>query len=224
METSPVSNVTLQFNFLLYDSESKEQKHHSIEINLKSSLAEYAKDKDKMPRFFRYNFLNQRTARLEIKHQNYDIARTVIAAIDEWFSSHKKCEQNEFGEWLQNNLYYVRSFIAAALMSLLAYFYYEQVRALDFIDENFMRLTVGAVVLGFWISGIVSYYVSEKLQDFVFEITRNFSVIELNNGDRKLLTTHSTSKIKASYSAIKSLGAATLASVIANYIMLQLAK
>jgi hypothetical protein len=100
---SPCENVQLKYNFLIVLPETKQPQSYKITVSLNSRVAlnKKAEFEHGISRRF-LNMVSRRTGQYDIEYVDYTVARNFQTAIDQWYSSVVKGNENKIVQFLQD--------------------------------------------------------------------------------------------------------------------------
>lgn len=95
---SPVENISIEYNFLIVLPQTNTPQSYKISVNLHSraALHKRAKSEQGLPRKF-FRIIAGKTGNIEVEYVDYTVARTFLAAIQEWVDA---LNQNTTRHWL----------------------------------------------------------------------------------------------------------------------------
>lgn len=209
--TSPIEKIIIEFNLLIILPQLNKPQSYKIEIKLTSGIAlisKYEKDLPKhVPIGMVIKTIQAETAEVEIEYVDYIVARSISDLIREWIGSLKNLESSPRITRLQENSHHIRKFISL-VFPLIAIFF-----SLEFSSHILSNLSVNEVRLSsFLIISISVIFFTYKLGDFFGQrIERaidsikgsDFSIININNGDKVLISEYLKKIRKSKIRAIK---------------------
>lgn len=224
--SSAVERVLLRYNFLIIHPETQRSQNYKMEISLgsritivKSFLKEHAwYDGEYIP------FFLSRHSGVEIEYVDYNVGKTLLATIDDWYKTLHVAKQSKVLQYLQKNSRYLPAvsrniLVATTLTSILIY-------APDFFSVNHTMEGLGLFLL----LSLTSLYFLAQIGDFIGKLARKavntyctLSFVKLNKADEHLITDtkkqNSNTFLKLSIQLVVNIGISVISSIIAYYLM-----
>jgi hypothetical protein len=119
---SPCENIQLEYNFLIVLPETKQPQSYKITVNLHSRVAlkQKAESEHGINRRI-IRLVSKRTGQYEIKYVDYTVARNFQTAIDQWYSSLVKGNENKIVQFLQDKSEHFDSIFRILTVAILSF-------------------------------------------------------------------------------------------------------
>lgn len=214
--TSPIENVRIEYNFLIVLPVAKKPQPYKLVIDVHSREAIREKLSDG-PMFQRriMNALDKSTGQIVVEYVDYAVARTMINAVTQWFESVEMGRRSAVFGFIQrrsHNLPWAIKYSTAALVSLGF--------VLNFPVSDWQVYSVIAFAFVFIASGL-SFQFGVLLDDLLSDMYYP-SYLNLNRGDKRIISGLKSKKIiKISGAIVSLVGAVSInvfSAVFSKYI------
>lgn len=217
---SPCENIQLQYNFLIILPETKKPQSYKITVNLHSRVAlkQKAESEHGIDRRF-LRIVARRTGQYNIEYVDYTVARNFQTAIDQWYSSIVKNNENKIVQSLQDKSEHFSSIFRILTVAILSFAIFKNTESL--IGE---LPTLQSVFLGGLFSFSSIYLlgmVALKLGSFAersIDMHQAISGLRLNVGDRKAFESFDKSNSKSIKGAIWSAVLVVAINIFSTYL------
>lgn len=228
--TSPIERIVIELNILIVLPKVRKPQPYKVRIALTSGLAMLAKHEKDFPKNVPVNMIikaiQAESAEVEIEYIDYIVARSISDLIREWIESLPQTESSQKILKLQNNSHYVRSFIYVSFTLITILF------SLKFANIVLSSTSLSEVRLSSFLILSMSFvffayrlgiFLGHRVERAIDSIKGNeFSVININNGDKTLIEKQRNkikkSKVKVLKESLIAVVLGFLGSVLANII------
>ncbi len=182
------NSILFQYEFLVILPQTRKPQSYSLEIRFISRIAFSKRMRSEFigspPRFF-LGF-GRRTINIEIRYIDYNVARTFVAAIDEWTRGLTTSQYQSGMKWLQSKSHIMRKilefliviFVMYQIGRVIPHFVTHTSDLLAFAD--FTLAAVACVYVAYFAAGFIARFIEASVDDIA-----PIAYISISKGDAR---------------------------------------
>jgi hypothetical protein len=188
--------VVITFNILIIHATTHKPQNYKIEVNLESPIAEHKKERENDEPYydFHYPFLGRLHGYTRIEYVDYNVAKTMMAIVNEWSKGLNQANKNNAIVFVQK---YSRSIPETlryfAVLIILATFYAKgnSILPSNLTDIQLLSLSTLLLYTTFFFTGLIGKSTAKAINSYC-----PLSYIKLNKADERLISETKTNNSK----------------------------